>query len=169
MNSAMCYRRGKTLASAVAVAILSFAVVLLSGADAEAGSAKIAGVRMNCHAANVVVSNEVPGPGFALAGTILLGPKYLKKYPPIVQRLIFLHECAHQYVGPDEVEADCWAVKVAKRQGWLTPAGVKSTCKAIWHTNGGYTHPNGPERCAKLIACYGAAKGRKQSARKKKS
>jgi hypothetical protein len=152
------------------VGLLGLVALLFLAETATAGSAKIGGVRMSCHAANVVISNDVPGPGFALPGTILFGPQYLKKYPPIVQRLIFLHECAHQYVGADEVAADCWAVRIAKRQGWLTQSGVKSTCRAIWHTSGGYTHPDGPERCAKLTACFAEAPTRKGAklARKKK-
>lgn len=144
---------------ALSIAALSLIPALIP-ATASAGSAVIAGTRMSCHAANIVMSNEVPGPGFALPGTIIFGPKYLKSYPPIVQRLIFLHECGHQYVGTDETAADCWAVKIAKRQGWLSKAGIRSTCRAIWHTEGGYTHLPGPERCQKLIECFNSAVGR---------
>lgn len=134
--------------------------VLHGSSSAVAGTAKVAGHRMNCHAASVVSSNSVPGPGFALSGVIILGPKHLKRYPPITQRLIFLHECAHQYVGMDEGAADCWAVRIAKRQGWLTLAGVKSTCRALWHTGGDQYHLAGPERCAALVQCFRDAPSR---------
>lgn len=152
--------------AAIAVLMSGLVAMIVAPVAAHAGSAKIGGVRMSCHAAKVVVSNEVPGPGFALPGTIFFGPRFLKRYPPVVQRLIFLHECAHQYVGTDEAEADCWAVRIAKRSGWLTPAGIKSTCRAIWHTDGGYTHPDGPQRCQMLIACYNNAPGRKAKVKK---
>ncbi len=115
---------------------------------------------MSCHAADVYIGNDVPGPGFALPGKILLGPKHLKQYPGITQRLIFLHECGHQYVGADETAADCWAVRIAKRQGWLTQAGIRSTCRALWHTAGGASHLPGPERCAALVQCFNDAPGR---------
>ncbi|MEZ5775434.1 MAG: hypothetical protein R3D33_12235 [Hyphomicrobiaceae bacterium] len=159
--------RTATAAAAFVFAILT-ALTLATG-PASAGSATIGGARMNCHAADVYVGGDVPGPGFAVKGTILLGPQYLKKYPSTTQRLIFLHECAHQYVGADETAADCWAVRIAKRQGWLTPAGINSTCKALWHTAGGVYHLPGPQRCAALRECYASAPGRKtRTARKRK-
>ena len=140
-----------------------------SGSSAEAGNAVIAGTRMSCHAANIVMSNQVPGPGFALTGsnTIIFGPKFLRSYPAIVQRLIFLHECGHLHVGTDETAADCWAVTRAKRQGWLSPAGIRSTCRAIWDTAGGNSHLPGPERCQKLVECYDAAPSRKSKSKSK--
>lgn len=146
---------------ALCVCVLAALALLTIGADpALAGKARIAGARMSCHAADVYIGNDVPGPGFALPGKILIGPKHLKRYPGITQRLIFLHECGHQYVGADETAADCWAVRIAKRQGWLTQAGIRSTCRALWHTAGGASHLPGPERCAALTQCFNDAPGR---------
>ena len=126
----------------------------------RAGDATLGGMRLHCHAAQVVVSNQVPGPGFAVPGLIMFGPKYLKAYPPIVQRLIFLHECGHQYVGTDENAADCYAVAAGKRQGWLTQAGLRQACKAIWHTSADGAHLAGPERCAALRQCFDTSPGK---------
>jgi hypothetical protein len=149
----------RALAAAVIVAIALGVVPAgpIEPGAAQAGTAVVGGSRMNCHAAQVVMSDDVPGPGFATKGVIWLGKKHLKSYPTITQRLIFLHECAHQYVGTDETAADCWAVRIAKRQGWLTAAGVKATCRAIWHTQGGQYHLPGPMRCEKLMQCFADA------------
>lgn len=138
---------------------LGLAAGLLAGASgsAWAGTTVIAGKRMSCHGTTIIVSNAVPGPGFALTGTILLSPKYLSAYPPLVQRLVFLHECGHQYVGLDESDADCWAVRAGKRQGWLKQSGLAQACKAIWHTQADGAHLSGPERCAVLKQCYETA------------
>ena len=126
-------------------------------APARAGSVVLGGMKLSCHAAQVVMSDEVPGPGYAVPGLLMFGPRFLKNYPPLVQRLIFLHECGHQYVGTDENAADCYAVSAGKRQGWLTQTALAQACKAIWHTMGDGVHLAGPERCAALQACYDAA------------
>lgn len=136
--------------------------VVASASPAVAGSAVIGGMKLSCHAAQVVLSNQVPGPGFAVPGLLMFGPRFLHAYPPLVQRLVFLHECGHQYVGADENAADCYAVEAGKRQGWLTPAGLSQACKALWHTQGDGVHLAGPERCAALRQCYDSAPDRKR-------
>ncbi len=135
-------------------ALLASAAMVVGGANAQAGSAVIGGVKMSCANTKVVVSNQVPGPGFAVEGMIMFGPKALRAYPPLVQRLVFLHECGHQYVGTDETAADCYAVKAAKRQGWLKAAGLRQACRALWHTQADGSHLAGPERCDALKQCF---------------
>ncbi len=130
------------------------ALSVLGSTNAVAGSATIGGVKLSCANTKVVISNQVPGPGFAVDGMIMFSPKHLRAYPPIVQRLVFLHECGHQYVGTDETAADCWAVKSAKKRGWLTAAGLRQACRALWHTEADGTHLAGPERCAALKQCF---------------
>jgi len=134
--------------------LAALAMMILGGADARAGSAVIAGVKMTCANTKVVVSNLVPGPGFAVEGMIMFGPKALLLYPPLVQRLVFLHECGHQHVGTDETAADCYAVTVAKKQGWLNAAGLRQACRALWHTEADGSHLAGPERCDALKQCF---------------
>lgn len=150
-------------AVALAGAVVS-TLMVLAPTSGYAGSAVIGGVKMNCAAAEVIVSNEVPGPGFAVDGAILFSPKHLSAYPPVVQRLVFLHECAHQYVGADERAADCWAVKAAKRQGWLSISGLRQACRAIWHTEADGYHVDGPQRCQQLLQCFETAPGGKKTA-----
>jgi hypothetical protein len=131
-----------------------------------AGSTTVGGSKVNCYAAKKIITDKrVPGPGYASQGVIYLGPQYLKAYPPIVQRFIFLHECGHQYVGTDETAADCWAARVGKRQGWFSEAGVASVCKAFWNTQGGQFHLPGPQRCQVLKQCFASAPGRTYAAK----
>jgi len=140
-----------------AVHLLALALAVALTGTAIAGTAQVGGAMLSCHPAEVVMSNDVPGPGFAVPGLLMFGPRYLKQYPPLVQRLIFLHECGHQYVGRDETAADCYAVEAGKRQGWLTPAALAQACKSLWHSVGDGVHLAGPERCDALQACYDAA------------
>jgi len=139
---------------------MAILAMLVSASPVWAGSAVIGGVKMSCHAAQVVVNNDVPGPGFSVPGLLMFGPRYLRTYPPLVQRLIFMHECGHQYVGTDENAADCYAVTAGKRQGWLTPKGLAQACKALWHTQSDGVHLAGPERCDALKQCYDNAPGK---------
>jgi hypothetical protein len=146
------------------VAAIVAAGVLPRGA--EAGSTTVGGARVSCYAAKTIIKDKrVPGPGYASQGVIYLGPQYLKAYPAVVQRFIFLHECGHQYVGTDETGADCWAAKIGKRQGWFSAAGVGSVCKAFWNTQGGQFHLPGPQRCEALKQCFADAPGRSYAAR----
>ena len=152
----------RMLAPAAFIVTVNLMALLPAAQPAGAGQATFGGMTLHCHAAEVVVSHQVPGPGFAVPGLIMFGPRYLKSYPPLVQRLIFLHECGHQYVGTDESAADCYAVQAGKRQGWLTQAGLSQACKAIWHTAADGAHLAGPERCAALQQCFDTAPGRKR-------
>jgi hypothetical protein len=138
-----------------ALLVLAASALVGLGSDgAYAGSATIGGMKLSCANTKVVVSNQVPGPGFAVEGMIMFGPKYLRAYPSVVQRLVFLHECGHQYVGSDETAADCWAVRSAKKRGWLTSAGLRQACKALWHTEADGSHLAGPDRCDALKQCF---------------
>ena len=137
--------------------LLTLACALAAPGAALADSAVIAGKTLACPKAQVVMSEDVPGPGYAVPGLLMFGPRFLAQYPPLVQRLIFLHECGHQYVGRDETAADCYAVEAGKRQGWLTPAALNQACRSLWHTMGDGVHLAGPERCSALQACYDAA------------
>lgn len=142
----------------LALMVLASSVFVSEG---KAGSTTIAGQKVSCYAAKSIIKHTgVPGPGYAGPGVIYLGPQYLKAYPPVVQRFIFLHECGHQYVGADESGADCWAAKVGKKQGWFGPTQLNAVCKAFWNTQGGQFHLPGPERCQVLKQCFAGASGR---------
>ena len=74
---------------AAALGLLAASVFVSEG---KAGSTTIAGQKVSCYAAkSIVKSSNVPGPGYAGPGVISLGPQYLKSYPAVVQRFIFLH------------------------------------------------------------------------------
>lgn len=140
----------------ISTAALLFAILAIApkhANEAWAGSARIGGRIMTCPRAEVIFSNELPGVGYAAPGRIALNRRLLRKYPRAVRRMIFLHECAHQYVGANETAADCWAVRRARRQGWLTRRGLKQVCASFKGSTGG-THLPGPARCRAMMRCY---------------
>ena len=157
------------LFSALALPIID--AVVLGGAIIEsvhAGSAKIGGRRMGCRAARVRLSTKMPGLGAAVPGTIFLNPKLLRRYPSVTRRMIFLHECGHQYVGSSETAADCWAVKAAKRQGWLTERGIRTVCRSFAGSRGSGPHPPGTARCSAMFNCYRTTKRPNSRSRSRK-
>ena len=137
---------------------LPFAV---SVPHAHAGSATVGGRRLSCRRARVLITRALPGVGAAERGTIFLNPDLLRRYPAVTRRIIFLHECGHQYVGASETGADCWAVRAAKRQGWLTERGVRTVCRSFINQPGFGRHPPGPARCRAMISCFRRAPARR--------
>jgi len=71
-----------------------------------------------------------------------------------VKLWIHAHECGHQFRGPDEETADCFAVQRGRRQGWLTPAGLDEVCQFMAPTKGDHLHSNGKQRCELMRKCY---------------
>lgn len=134
--------------------------------SAHAGTAIIGGKRMSCRAAKVVINNKSPYIAYAEAGKIVLNRNKLRRYPATTQRVIFLHECAHQYVGYDETEADCWAVRYGKNRGWLSAKGISTVCRSFYNDPGSYAHLPGPARCEAMRVCFNNTKTRKRRAKK---
>lgn len=159
----------KRITFAAAISTAAFLSVLanpfssLSGiSSAQAGSTTIGGKRMSCSRAEVVKSNKSQALAYAEAGRIVINPSKLRRYPSITQRIIFLHECGHQYVGLDETEADCWAVRAGKRRGWLTLKGVNTVCRSFRNDPGSSVHLPGPARCRAMKLCFNSTKGRRK-------
>ena len=139
----------------------------MQATTAHAGTAVVGGRKMSCSAAKVVNNKKSPYVGFAQQGVIVLNPILMRKYPNVTRRIIFLHECAHQYVGFDETAADCWAIKAATKQGWLNSHGVRQVCRSFQKSRGGSYHLPGAARCKAMMRCFNAAKRRKRRISKK--
>ena len=64
----------------------------------------------------------------------------MKKIPKPVRMWIYSHECAHQFRGPNEEVADCFAVQRGRRRRWLSLAGLEQVCKFISPATGDSMH-----------------------------
>ena len=72
--------------------------------------------------------------GFAVSSTvIMLNMQALKDLPRPVQWLIYYHECGHILYGPSETAADCYAVRRARREGWLSDAVARRYLRGVQH------------------------------------
>ena len=168
------------LARTLAVALMVATVVVPTAAPSQAGptpeeyakhvggAAKIInpgelrldGRRMTCGQRPTVIDDQLDDYGAAYPGFLILNSKLLARVPIAVKQWIYAHECGHQFRGPDEETADCFAVQRGRRQGWLTPDGLEEICSFIRPSKGSSMHFSGSHRCEAMRACYADPKVR---------
>ena len=102
------------------------------GGDAKlvaAGELKLDGYKLYCGQRPTVLDSNLDDYGAAYPGFLILNPRLLAKVSLPVKLWIHAHECGHQFRGPDEETADCFAVQRGRRQRWLTPEGLEEVCR----------------------------------------
>ena len=127
------------------------------GGDATivpAGELKLDGRRLECGRRPTVLDNNLDDYGAAYPGFLILNPKLLSRVSTPVKMWIYAHECGHQFRGPDEETADCFAVQRGRRRGWLTPEGLEEVCRFIAPSKGDTMHFSGSHRCESMRKCY---------------
>lgn len=110
--------------------------------------------RLFCGQRPIVLDNQLDDYGAAYPGFLILNPRLMAKVSMPVKMWIFAHECGHQFRGPDEETADCFAVQRGRREGWLTAEGLEEVCKFIAPAKGDSMHFAGSHRCAYMRTCY---------------
>jgi hypothetical protein len=118
------------------------------------GQLKIDERRVICGRRPTVLDEKLDDYGAAYPGFLILNPKLMAKVSTAVKLWIHAHECGHQYRGPDEETADCFAVQRGRRQGWLTPEGLEEVCRFIAPAKGDSMHFSGSHRCEAMRRCY---------------
>jgi len=127
------------------------------GGDARiigAGELKLDNRRMVCGHRPTVLDDQLDDYGAAYPGFLILNPRLIAKVSTPVKLWIFAHECGHQFRGPDEETADCFAVQRGRRQGWLTADGLEEICRFIAPAKGDTMHFSGSHRCEYMRRCY---------------
>ena len=117
-------------------------------------SSRSTAARSICGKRPTVLDNKLDDYGAAYPGFLILNPKLLARVSTPVKLWIHAHECGHQFRGPDEETADCFAVQRGRRQGWLTPEGLEEVCKFISPAKGDSMHFSGSNRCEAMRKCY---------------
>lgn len=121
------------------------------------GRLVIAGRRLTCGATATLVRDFE---GFAVSSTvIMLNIEAIKDLPRPVQWLIYYHECGHIRYGPSETAADCYAVRRARREGWLDEKALDDICAVFNIAGHGPLHPDPEERCNQLRQCFANKRG----------
>lgn len=127
------------------------------GGDAKIvahGRLVLDGTRQRCGRRPTVLDNQLDDYGAAYPGFLIMNPKLLARVSSPVKFWIYAHECGHQFRGPDEETADCFAVQRGRRQGWLSPQGLEEVCTFIRPARGSMMHLSGSHRCEYMRKCY---------------
>jgi hypothetical protein len=120
-----------------------------------AGQLVLDGNQLICGRRPTVLDSRLDDYAAAYPGFLILNPKLLGKLTSTAVKLwIYSHECGHQFRGPDEETADCFAVQRGRRQKWLTTEGLEEVCRFISPAKGDSMHFSGPERCESMRRCY---------------
>ncbi|MGE0611052.1 MAG: hypothetical protein AB7G34_02360 [Hyphomicrobiales bacterium] len=119
-----------------------------------AGTLRLAGRLMRCGGTPTLMSHHFWDYGGATRDKIILNPTKLTPLPSSVQLFIYAHECGHLLYGPKEIQADCYAIKRGRREGWLSREGLDEVCAFFSDHPGDYAHPPGPERCQIMTRCF---------------
>ena len=119
-----------------------------------AGQLRLDGYRVGCGNRSTVLDPGLDDFGAAYPNYLILNPKMLAKVPTQVKLWIHAHECGHQFRGPDEERADCFAVQRGRRQKWLTVEGLDQICAFIKPSRGDSAHFGGDHRCEQMRRCY---------------
>jgi hypothetical protein len=116
-----------------------------------AGRLVIEGKRLSCGGTQTLLRDFQ---GFAVSSTvIMLNMQALKDLPRQVQWLIYYHECGHILFGPSETAADCYAIKRARREGWLNEQTLNDICAVFNIAGHSPVHQDPESRCNQLSQC----------------
>jgi len=133
------------------------AVAIEQGKFVAPGRLVVAGRRLSCGRTATLLRDFE---GFAVSSTvIMLNMQALKDLPRSVQWLIYYHECGHILHGPNESAADCYAVRRARREGWLNRNGLGDVCMVFNIAGHGPVHPDPEQRCNQLRQCFNKKAG----------
>jgi hypothetical protein len=128
------------------------ASALDQGKLVQPGRLVVAGRRLTCGPTATLLRDFE---GFAVSSTvIMLNMQALKDLPRPVQWLIYYHECGHIIYGPSETSADCYAVRRARREGWLDEKVLGDICAVFNIAGHGDLHPDPVQRCNDLRQCF---------------
>ena len=119
-----------------------------------AGEFKLDGIKLYCGTRPTVIDNNLDDYGAAYPGFLIMNMRLLGRVTTPVKLWIYSHECGHQFRGPDEETADCFAVQRGRRQGWLSPGGVEEICQFIAPAKGDAMHFSGSHRCDYMRQCF---------------
>jgi hypothetical protein len=123
-----------------------------------AGALQSGGASFKCGRFPTILNASLDDYGAAYFGFILLNPVRFESLPLILKRYAYAHECGHQYVGYDEGEADCFAIRRGRAEGWLGEPGLDAICNFIGLSRGDGVHALGLRRCEMMRRCFARAR-----------
>lgn len=96
---------------------------------------------------------DIPDIAISTPGLIHLNPQ-IRELPRPLQLFWYAHECAHQLYGTSEGQADCWAIRSGRDQGWFREEDFVLIEWALEGNDGDSRHMAGPQRTALIRRCF---------------
>lgn len=118
----------------------------------QAGALSLGGAYPSCGWVPTTLG-EIPDIALSTPGMIHLNPA-IYRLPRPLQLFWYAHECAHQLYGTSEGQADCWAVRSGRDQGWFRQEDLALIRWALENNDGDSEHQPGWERIALIERCY---------------
>jgi hypothetical protein len=125
-----------------------------------AGKLELDGRRMTCANHPTVLDSNLNDYSAAYRRFGILNPRLLARVKPVLKFWAFGMACGLQMRGPDYIAADCFAVEMGIKEGWLTPEGLDDICAFMEPARGDKDHLPGPQRCERMRKCYHEITGR---------
>lgn len=145
----------KVISLLLAISALSASGSIIRAQSFPPGSFLLDGYPAGCGQAWTIVTPNIADVAYALPGQILLHPMLVFGGAPTgVKHFVYAHECAHQFVGSNEPEADAWAIRLGRDQGWIDPFVLDQICQSVWFAPGDWTHFPGPLRCKIMVDVF---------------
>lgn len=120
------------------------------------GKFSIDNIPVNCGTVVTVLDPRLNDVGMNdMRGHIYINPNVFNSQPTVLKLFWYAHECGHSVVGVSENEADCWAIKTGKQQGWFSPQDFGSLTAVFKHNPDDWIHLPGQARVAHIKLCYG--------------
>lgn len=132
--------------------------IVLRGTIYEAGDFRVGSRIPACGRARTILTADLGDYGASIGAFIVLNPAKLNRLSAATRLFVYSHECAHQLYGPGESEADCYAAKRGKAEGWLEQSDISKVCRIFPHKSRSAEHPDRAQRCEAIQACFASAK-----------
>ena len=87
-------------------------------------------------------------------GVIEVNPMVIQRLSIDLQQFVLAHECAHEMGIFNESQADCYAIKTGRAQGWLSFSDFPELQAVFATSPGDWSHLPGPVRVRIMWACY---------------
>ena len=118
------------------------------------GTFSIDGVPARCGTVPIILDTSMSDVGMSGYGLIYLNPIHLEGLETGLRLWWLAHECAHHFVGPSELAADCWSIRKGRDEGWFPPDMFPEMDRMFADNRGDSEHPSGPVRVDHMRACY---------------
>jgi hypothetical protein len=118
----------------------------------QAGALSLGGTYPTCGWVPTTLA-DIPDIAQSTPGMIHLNPHILRLPQPL-QLFWYAHECAHQLYGISEGQADCWAARRGRDQGWFREEDFAVIEWALEDNRGDAHHEPGPQRIALIRRCF---------------